>query len=235
MMGDAVSNHGLADAGDTRRTSALAVTALVLSCILCCPITTIAGVVVGVLAYFATASGRVSGRWMAVVAIVLGLSATTLWGLGGGWAWNVVIEPVLTGPDAALRAGTGGDISGFQQAFRPSKHCAIPADDAARFCEELTRRYGRFDRAQLDQSSANSRPGSVDENFTADYLLYFERGLIRATTSLELADATGALSLRLISITVHDDLQGELKYPHDDREPTGGAEGERGRNADDGR
>jgi hypothetical protein len=73
----------------------------------------------------------------------------------------------------------------------------------------------------------------VDENFTADYLLYFERGLIRATTSLELADATGALSLRLISITVHDDLQGELKYPPDDREPTGGAEGERGRNADD--
>ncbi len=208
------------------RTSALAITSLILSLVVCCPLSTIAGIAVGGAALFVTRGGRMRGRWLAFVAIVLGVTATVLQGALVEWAWRTIYEPFVTGPQAALRDGMRGDGAGFQRAFVATISEGNTPEAAQAFCEELKRRYGSFESSQMDQTSAGSRPPSAVESFSTDYLLEFERGRVRSTARMQIVDATGQFSLRFEELTIHDDVRGALHYPPP-KESTEGDNGKR--------
>ena len=197
------------------RTSGLAITSLVLSVVVCCPLTTLAGVVTGVIAWFATRrNASLKGGWLALAAIVIGLSATIGQYAVLRFSYDHVFLPFLTGPQAALAAGTSGDIASFQESFRPATTNGRTSEEHARaFCEALTRRYGAFESAQLDQDSAASRPQSSDQQFVADYGLTFVNGKIAATCTIEIWDSRGQLSLQLLELVIHDSTIGDLRYP----------------------
>lgn len=197
-----------------RSVSKLAITSLVLSLVFCCPLTTLAGIVTGALAVAATVRDRnLAGRWIAIVAIVISSIATIGQTIVLVKGYDLVFVPIMSGPQTALRAGESGDLATFQQSFTSSAVNENTAENARVFLAALTERYGAFTTASLDTNSASSQPPAAGQDFIADYQLDFAKGRIRATCTIELADATGQLSLKLKSVVIHDVDRGDLRYP----------------------
>lgn len=208
-------------------TSALAVTSLVLSCVFCCPLTTIAGVITGLIAFFITRPGTgVGGRWLAIAAIIIGVSATTLQGVVAAWGWDAVMMPIFTGPKAALTAGMSGDVAAMQRAFAATSSDGNTEANAAKFCEELSRRYGAFESAALIDDSMGSRPPTAGKDFAGEYSLTFAKGTMKARCSIEIATRTGQLSMRITELVIEDATLGDLRYPPE--EPEGPEQDEKG-------
>ncbi len=197
-----------------QRVSKLAITSLVLSVIFCCPLTTLAGLVTGAIAVFATIRDRtLSGRWIAVLAIVIASLATIGQVVVGVKGYNTVFVPVFTGPQTAFLAGDHGDLAAFQQCFAATAADGNDSENAQAFLTELKARYGAFASAALDTTTGPSQAPAAGQDFVGDYQLDFANGRMRATCAIELASATGALSLKLRSVVIHDADKGELRYP----------------------
>lgn len=197
-----------------RRVSKLAITSLVLSIIFCCPLTTIAGIVTGAIAVFATIRDRtLSGRWIAVLAIVIASLATIGQVVVGVQGYNTVFVPIFSGPQTALLAGDRGDFTAFQQCFLSTAADGNNSENADTFVSELKARYGAFQSAALDTTTGPAQAPASGQDFVGDYQLDFANGRMRATCAIELASATGGLSMKLRSAVIHDADKGDLRYP----------------------
>ncbi len=197
-----------------KRTSALAITSLVLSCLFCCPVTSVAGIVTGAIAFLKTGPGSgVAGRWLAVLAIVFGTAGAMLQTGLTAWGWNAVVVPILTGPQTALRAGMSGDVAGMASAFRATAQEGNTPEAATAFCAELTRRYGAFESAAMDRNTAPSQAPPSSQEFPGEYSLTFSKGTLRAKCSVQIADKTGSLSMKLGDLVIEDATLGDLRYP----------------------
>jgi hypothetical protein len=203
-----------------RRTSGLAITALVMSLvgiIPCCGfLTAPLGVILGAIAAFITgpASPR-KGRGMAVTALILGLVFTIGWYAGGAWFSGKMMEGMMRGPQAALTAGFAGDIAGFKAAFHGAGAAATD-DEAKAFLGALTERYGAMVSVRFDESQP---PGQSfgQPNVPMPYVIQFASGPMNAEVELVFADqATGEMFFfapRLGYITVFDAALGDLTFP----------------------
>ncbi len=197
-----------------RTVSRLAITSLILSLIFCCPVTTIAGIVTGAIAVvFTTTNRTLSGRWIAILAIIISLAGTAMQ-IGVAYqGYNTVLMPIFTGPQTALRDGDSGDVSAFQSHFALSAADGNTQEDAKSFLDEVKERYGAFTGASLDQSSAPNKMPSAMQAFVAEYQLDFANGRVGATCAIEIADPKGALSMKLKSLLIHDAKLGDLSFP----------------------
>ncbi len=197
-----------------RTVSRLAITSLILSLIFCCPVTTIAGIVTGAIAVvFTTKDRSLSGRWIAILAIAISLAGTALQIGASFQGYNLVIMPILTGPQAALKDGESGDISEFQSHFALTAAQGNTAEDAKSFLDDVKERYGTFTGASLDQGSAPNKLPSAKQGFVGDYQLDFANGRVRATCDVEIVDAGGNLSMKLKSLLIHDAKEGDIAFP----------------------
>ena len=94
---------------DAQKTSRLAVGSLVCSLILCCPITTIVGPLLGVGALLQIGGNpALKGRRIALAAIALGIAFTLWQGVGLRRLYDTFWGPVLKGPAAELTDGFDG-------------------------------------------------------------------------------------------------------------------------------
>ena len=198
-----------------RTVSRLAIASLVLSLIFCCPLTTIAGIVTGAIAVvFTTTNRSLSGRWIAILAIVISIAATAMQ-IGVAYqGYNNVLMPILTGPQSALKDGEAGDLSAFQSHFALTVAEGNTQEDAKSFLDDVKERYGAFTGASLDQGSTPNKMPSATQAFTADYQLDFANGKVRATCAIEIADTSGALSMKLKSLLIHDAKLGDVSFPN---------------------
>ncbi|NBX36917.1 MAG: DUF4190 domain-containing protein [Planctomycetes bacterium] len=211
-MADSFST-ALADAEQPRPVSKAAIASLVLSLVFCCPLTSLAGIVTGLFAVLGSGQ-KVTGKWLAILGMLLGVAGLTLQGAGGVLGYNAVVRPILIGPQNAIIAGQAGNITAFRDSFIPISDAKGGSEAAAdAFIQELTNRYGTLKTAALDQNSAPSTPQSASQAFTGEYLLDFTNGRIRARCSMEIADQKGQLSMKIISVEVSDAQYGNLSYP----------------------
>ncbi len=200
-----------------RHLSRMAVASLVLSIVFCCPVTTIAGIVTGSIAIVMTMRDRtLSGRWMAITAICIGLTATAIQAMVIAKGYQIVMVPVLTGPESAIKSGEAGNIELFQAGFVPKNSANNSPDNARLFLAELKSRYGALSNAALDQGSAPNQMAPSGRDFVGDYMLDFANGRIRTTCSIEIFDPAGSLSVRMTQLVVHDAERGDLTYPPSD-------------------
>jgi len=216
------SSYGAPPGQDSvpRRTSGLAITALVMSLvgiIPCCGfITAPLGLILGAIAAFITGpSSPRKGRGMAVTALILGLIFTIAWYASGTWLSKKMMEGVMRGPQPALTAGFAGDVAGFKAAFHGGG--ATASDDEARaFLSALTDRYGVMTSVQHDASKPPPQTFG-QPSVPMAYVIQFASGPMSAEVVLVFADqSTGEmflLSPRLGSITIFDPSQGDLTYP----------------------
>ncbi len=193
-----------------QKTSGLAVASLVCSLILCCPITTIVGPLLGVGALLRIGGNpALKGRRIALAAIALGIAFT----LGQAWVCNrvykVVIRPYMTGPVAALTAGFSGDLVAFRSEFDPA---AAKATDAqiTEFIEELRRRYGEFVSCRFD--TENAPPPQTDPRIPFRYVLTFADKSVEAEAVYAFADQATGFVMKWGSITVFDPDLGDLTF-----------------------
>ncbi len=205
---------GESSGGTPQRVSKLAVTSLVLSVIFCCPLTTVAGLVIGLSAVFATIRDRtLSGRWIAVTAIVIATLATIGQCVVGVQGYRTVFAPIFTGPQTALRAGERGDLAAFQECFTSTAAEGNNSDNSQQFLTEMKARYGAFTNAALDTSTAAAQAPAAGQDLVADYQLDFAKGRIRSTCAIEVIAPAGHLSLKIRSVLIHDADKGDMRYP----------------------
>jgi len=219
-----------------RRTSGLAITALVLSLvsiILCCaPITATLAIILGLIGVVILGpNSPKKGRGMALAAVLIGIVLLTVSILGGMWGYRSFIKPIMVGPREALTQGFAGNFSGFKSQFHGAGATA-PDVEARAFLDALRSRYGEFQNCRFDDSggaSARPQPGQPEAPFP--YLLDFSNQKdVPATALMIFADqATGQFVMKWGSIHVHDAANGDLKYPGSAPGPSSSAPSRGGR------
>lgn len=204
-----------ADAGAGRQsTSKLAIWSLICSLILCCPITTLLGPLLGLIG-LAKIGGNpmLKGKGLAVAGILIGLLGTGAWGLGIYKAAPVVgpmFSLMSTGPGHALSTGLGGDVAGFKASFHGAGATASDAEAQA-FLGELTNRYGAYVSSQLQPGA---QPGMGQTEFILPYIVTFDSGTVTANTEVIMADqTTGQFIMKVGYIKITDADKGDLTYP----------------------
>ncbi len=203
----------LSDFDAPRPVSKASIASLALSLVFCCPLTSVAGIVTGLIAIFGSGK-RVTGKWLAALGILLGVAGLSLQGAGVVVGYNAVLKPILNGPQSAIIAGQGGDITAFRNSFIPISDAKGGSEAAASaFIQELTRRYGTLKSAALDQNSAPAAPSPGSKAFEGEYLLDCSGGRIRARCSIEITDPKDQLTMKLIAVEIIDPSAGNLAYP----------------------
>ncbi len=211
------TTFGVPDPG-AQKTSGLAVASLVCSLILCCPLTTIVGPLLGVGALLQIGGNpALKGRRIALAAIALGIAFT----LGQAWtcSWLYgLVAPVMEGPTTALTAGFSGDLVAFRSEFDPT---AAKATDAqiTEFIEELRRRYGEYDSCEFHGSNQPPQLGASRTPFL--YELQFADKSVEAEAVYAFGDETTGFVLKWVSITVFDPDLGDLTFPQPPQPATG--------------
>ncbi len=197
---------------DAQKTSGLAVGSLVCSLILCCPLTTIVGPLLGVGALLQIGGNpALKGRRIALAAILLGVVFT----LGQVWfgysGYKIFVRPYMTGPAAALTAGFSGDLAAFKSEFDPA---AAKATDAqiSEFIEALRGRYGEFVSCRFD--APNAPPPQVgNPRVPFRYVFEFADKSVEAEAVYAFADEATGFVMKWGSITVFDPDLGDLTFP----------------------
>ncbi len=203
-----------------QKTSGLAVASLVCSLILCCPITTIVGPLLGVGALLRIGGNpALKGRRIALAAIALGIAFTLGQAWSCSWLWGTFVTPVTEGPTTALTAGFSGDLVAFRSEFDPS---AAKATDAqiTEFIEALRRRYGEFVSCRFDEKHPPESEFG-DPRVLFRYVLEFADKSVEAEAVFAFADETTGFVLKWGSITVFDPDLGDLTFPQPPQPATG--------------
>ncbi len=193
-----------------KKTSGLAITSLIFSLIVCCPVATIIGPLLGIGALVRIGGNpALKGKGLAFAAIIMGIAFSAAQGLGGYSMYKNIIEPMYVGPRDALASGFAGDIAGFKGHFYGAGATASD-EQAAAFIEQLRQRYGKFVASSLNQQT-QPQGGPVME---FDYFLSFANTTVEAEAQIIFADEkTGVWPKALGYITVFDPDLGDLTFP----------------------
>ncbi len=194
------------------RMSVCAVASLVLGLVLCCPLTSIAAVVLGAVGINVTKARMAAGRGLAIAGLGLGLLGTALQVAFGAWSYTTIYSPLMQGPAPALRAGLDGGAPAMVARFTMPEGIRLDAE-AAEFLEAIKSRYGNLVGCELDRSTQAPTPDSKRPEFEADFELRFERATIKARSCTEITTPQGGLSMKLRWIELIDPAQGDLRFP----------------------
>lgn len=202
------------------RTSALAIVSLVCSLIFCCPLTTLLGPLLGLIA-IAMIGGNPArkGKGLAVVAILIGAMLTA------GWAGMIYIGytrlhlPTQVGPLPEIQALQDGDYDSFRGSTFGGL-AAMSDDELRAFAEEIESRYGRLTNSYFDEAEFAANMPSMQELMspikTYPYVFEFEKGTISGEAEFGTGDpASGQLefSIRWGRIKLFDESLGDLEIP----------------------
>jgi len=209
---DSISSASDAERLSPPRLSVCAVASLVLGLVLCCPLTSVAAIVLGAVGLNATKARMASGRGLAVTGLVLGLIGTALQVAFGAWSYTTIYAPLMEGPAPALRAGLDGGAPAMVSRFTIPEGTKVDAEASA-FLEAIKSRYGNLVTCELDRSTQAPTPDSKRREFEADFELRFERATIKARSCVEITTPMSALSMKLRWIELIDPAQGDLRFP----------------------
>lgn len=211
-------SHYDAPEAEVPRTSKLAVTALIFSLIFFCPLTTLIGPLLGLVALAKIGSNpNRKGKGLAVAAILIGVVLTAAWVFVGTKGYGYIkqsIAVVMAGPRDALDLGTSGDVAGFKASFHGAGATA-PDAEARAFLDALESRYGAFQGSRFDEANAPPpQPGQTMVEFP--YVLDFANGSVQSRVQIIFADpqsGTPGMINKLGYIVVEDPDAGDLRYP----------------------
>jgi hypothetical protein len=202
-----------------QRTSGLAIGSLISSLIFCCPITTIIGVVVGLVALGRISSNpQLKGRGIAMTGIVLGILFT----IGQIWIGFKIYEGYgifRDAPYVALEPGFQGDYAAFRDAFGAAGQAATD-DDARAFIDALRSRYGELRGSDIDfkafQGMQQPAPGQTE--FTLPWLIVFANAEVIAELTIREQDQRKD-EIVFSRIKVLDSARGDLEFPPPPAQP----------------
>lgn len=208
------------------KTSGLAMTSLIFSLVVCCPLTTILGPLLGIAALVRIGGNpALKGKGLAFVAIILGVVFTLAQGFGGYQMWQLM-QPVLEGPNVALTAGFAADTAVFKAEFHGAGATASDTEVTA-FIDELRNRYGTYQSCRFDETSSGPTGAYGDPVIPFPYILTFDNGEVQIEAKYVFADRGTGWVRKWGSIAIFDSNLGDLTYP------AGGDDGNGSDDADD--
>lgn len=201
-------------------TNGMAIASLVCSLIICCPLVTILGPILGAISLSSIGSPpRQKGKGLAMAGIIIGLLTTVIsvaayW---QGFRWMMsYIDFVMEGPQPALQSGYANDLNGFRAQFHGAGATATDEQVQA-FLNELEARYGTFLSAAIDEQAGGAPVTPTGApNIVMPYILQFRDATVSADVELHFADeATGRQLKALGYIHVYDPdpERDDLRFP----------------------
>lgn len=193
--------------------SGLATGALICSLIFCCPLTTILGILLGVVALISTMGNSMKkGTGIALLAIIIGLVATAGQALVGKFFYDVGWVPVKNGPRLVLEAGEAGNWAEVRNTMYGQAATASDEEIQA-FFTALSDRYGSLQTVSISATRQPAQqPGSAVQIMY--YTLAFSNGTVECDTTIVFADqSTGAMIGKPSDIVIIDSTAGDLVFP----------------------
>ncbi|MDP7008669.1 MAG: DUF4190 domain-containing protein [Phycisphaerales bacterium] len=196
--------------------SSLATVSLVCSLFLCCPVVTLVGFILGIIALLRIRGSQMKGMGVAWSAIVLGVITTTLSTLiivFVAKAGFLLVEKAPERVTTAIQAGIADDLQGFRAAF---SHQAVSSTDEEirAFIQELEQRYGTFDEVVLDMDAMQQGHQPQGQQPDLPMQFVFETTTIPATVVLAITSGeVELLHVEIQCIKVLDTVDGDLVIP----------------------
>ncbi len=194
--------------------SGLATAALICSLIICCPITTIVGPILGVISLL-TLKGR-SGKGFAWTAIIVGLISTILWvaaGLFFGGMAVRFIEQAGEVTTTTIEAGYDGNYTLLREGLARSS-VTVSDEEIASFIEQLQSRYGKFDSAVMNMEEQDQTLKPTSNEAPLPISLVFETTDVPADVLMEVIPGGGFdFELKIGCIRINDSKNGDLVFP----------------------
>ena len=188
---------------------ALAIASLVCSLLMCCPVVTLVGAILGIAGLFHTKGGRRRGRGLAITGLVLGILFTVGGVVVGFWAWRSFGQVIFRGPALVMEAGYAGDDAGVKQYF-DADHVPNDEEIDAFFATAKTR-FGEFHFATIQDNS--NQPQPRNQKFEFPYDVVFAKASLIANVEINANEnvKTGSGSMfGIVKITIVDSEAGDL-------------------------
>jgi hypothetical protein len=199
------------------RRSGLATAAMVCSFIVCCPITTIVGPILGLIALISLkGKSHISGKGFAWTAIIVGLISTILWAVIGFLAvgkFMEFVEEVGEVTTTTIQAGFDKDNTTFRAGLAQSSS-DVSDEEITQFINELESRYGTFDSAVMNIEEQDQTLKPTANEAPLSMQLIFETTTIPADVLMHVIPGSSfEFELKLGCIRIKDAKHGDLVFP----------------------
>jgi len=203
-------------------THPMAIGSLICSIIICCPLVTIFGPLLGVIALISIGSNPARrGKGLALAGIVIGAVATGIWLWGMVWGYQTFLQPVMQGPVAVLRSAEAGSWQAARDGMiGPAARASDDEMDV--FFGEINRRYGSFRSLAMapDQTAEPVRTPDGTSRMAVDYIAVYDGGTGRLTVDWLFTDQ-GVIVMKVEGLSLRGPDDEILDFP-----PSRGVPGE---------
>lgn len=195
-----------------RRVTPWATASLLCSVVVFCPVASLIAPLLGMKAIAEIrARPGVGGLNLAIAGIVIGLVSVLGWaGFATWWHYNVRL-PMIEGPLAEIRAAQMGNPAVFRAGFTGDAAQATD-EEIAGFLSEMARRWGVLRAITPDFSPDADASGEHRFHARVPYVFHFEQG-VAVPGRVEMLLFADGLRPRWMSITLHDEVRGDLTFP----------------------
>ncbi len=201
---------------NVQQRSGLATVALICSLIICCPITTLVGPILGIISLI-TLKGR-AGKGFAWTAIIVGFITTIIWVAAGMFGYKMAMQFVEKAGEVStttIQAGYDGDYATFRQGLARSS-LNVTDEEIDSFIEELQSRYGKFDSAvmNLEEQDQALQPSAGEAPIPVR--LIFETTDVSADVLMVIIPSSGMeYDLKVNCFRINDSKNGDIIFPKD--------------------
>ncbi len=215
-MSEQIIDLGEQKTVNQQKRSGLATASLICSLIVCCPVVTLIGVILGIVALLQMRGKQIAGRGFALAGIVIGIVTTVLTSLGIAFLVHAAMEVLDQTPKlvtTAIQSGIQGDTEAFRAEF---SYDAVAANDeeVTSFIATLTSRYGKFDEAVIDMRAMQGGQQSSEGQAEMPLQLVFETQTISSTVVIDIAKGKESwVDVKIQCLLIHDSEKGDLAFP----------------------
>jgi hypothetical protein len=203
---------------DVQERSGLATTSLICSLIICCPIATIVGPILGLIALIKMkAKPQISGRGFAWSGIIIGVVSTIVWVGIGAFVTKMgldFLEKVATLSTETIQAGYEGDYQKFRGNLTRSSS-SVTDEEIKSFIDTLQTRYGKFDSSILNMQDQNYSSEASESAEVIPVRFIFETNDASGLLFLEITSGTWFdYEMHISKITIFDSKDGNIEFPN---------------------
>jgi hypothetical protein len=215
-MSEQIIDLGEQKTVNQQKRSGLATVSLICSLIVCCPIVTLIGVILGIVALVQMRGKQIAGRGLALAGIIIGIVTTVLISLGIAFLVNAAMEVLDQTPKlvtTAIQSGIQGDMEAFRAEFTYDA-AAANDEEVTSFIATLTSRYGKFDEAVVDIAAIQGGNESSNAQAEIPLQLVFETQTISSTVVIDIAQGEESwIDIKIQCLLIHDSDNGDLAFP----------------------
>jgi hypothetical protein len=200
----------------TPQRSGLATAALICSLIVCCPITTLVGPILGIISLL-TLKGR-SGKGFAWISIIVGVIASAIWLTGGLFASKMALQFIEQAGEVTtttIQAGYDGDYTTFRKGLTRNSS-TVTDEEISSFIDELRSRYGNFDSASMNFEEQDQKIKPSTNEAPIPVSLIFETTDVSADVLMVIIPSSGMeYDLKVNCFRINDSKNGDIIFPKD--------------------